>query len=153
MKTFEPTDPDWDTKIRASFERQKIMAHLGATLVSVEPGKVEIELPFRTELTQQHGFLHAGATTTIADSAGGYAAFSLMPPQSSILTVEFKVNLLAPAKGERFLATGRVVKPGRRLFVCEFEVQAIDGDKSRTCLFGLQTNMCLPVTADTPPAG
>lgn len=153
MTTFEPTDSAWENKIRESFERQRIMAHLGATLTQVSPGEVKIELPFREELTQQHGFLHAGATTTIADSAGGYAAFSLMPADSSILTVEFKVNLLAPAKGQRFVATGRVVKPGRRIFVCEFEVQAIDGDRSRTCLFGLQTNMCLPVTDQTPPAG
>ena len=148
---YEPQDPEYEAKVRASFERQSIMRLIGAELRTVEPGYCEIELPYREELTQQHDYLHAGATTTIADSSGGYAAFSLMPPGSSILTIEFKVNLLAPAKGERFLARGRVIKPGGRLYICEFQVEAIDGEHSRTCLFGMQTNMCLPATADGPP--
>lgn len=146
-------DPDYERKVRESFARQSIMGFLGARIALIEPGRVTIELPFRSELTQQHGFLHAGITTTIADSAGGYAAFSLMEPESSILTVEFKVNLLAPARGERFVATGRCVKPGKQLFICEIEVHAFEGERGRRCLLGLQTNMRLPSTPDGLPPG
>lgn len=149
----EPRDPEYESKVRASFVRQRVMELIGARLASVEPGSVSIELPYRADLTQQHGYVHAGITTTIADSAGGYSAFSLMPPGCSILTVEFKVNLLAPAKGERFVARGRCVKPGRQIFVCEIEVHAVEGGRERLCLFGLQTNMCLPATPDGPPPG
>ena len=149
---WEARDPEFEAKVRASFEKQLVMQTIGARLVTVEPGHVQIELPYRTELTQQHGFLHAGITTTIADSAGGYAAFSLMPPRSSILTVEFKVNLLAPAAGERFLATGRVVKPGRTLFFCEFAVEALGGPRDRTCLTGTATNMRLEPSEALPEA-
>lgn len=150
MARFDPSDPDFETKVRSSFERQRIMALLGASLVRVEPGLVEIELPFRADLTQQHGFLHAGVTTTIADSAGGYASFSLMPPGSSILTIEYKVNLLSPAAGERFLAVGKVLRPGSRITTCEIEVVAIQGERRKSCLIGLQTTMCLPETSDLP---
>lgn len=150
MSRFDPSDPAFEAKIRASFERQHVMALIGASLVRVEPGRVEIELPFRADLTQQHGFLHAGITTTIADSAGGYASFSLMPPGSSILTIEYKVNLLAPAAGERFLAVGKVLRPGRRITTCEIEVVAIQGERHKPCLIGLQTTMCLPETSDLP---
>jgi len=149
--TPEPQDPDYETKVRKSFARQSVMELFGARLTRVEPGLVEIELPYRADLTQQHGFLHAGVSTTIADSAGGYAAFSLMPPGSSVLAVEFKVNLLAPARGESFVARGRVVKPGRRLTVSEIEVEAIRDGVPKTCLFGLQTCMCLPDSPDGPP--
>lgn len=148
MTAFEPRDPDYFRRVRASYDRQKVMQTIGAELTRVEPGLVEIELPYREDLTQQHGFLHAGISTTIADSAGGYAAYSLMPAGSSILAVEFKVNLVAPAKGERFLAQGRVIRSGRQLSVCEIEVWAITGEQRKTCLFGLQTTMCLPDTAD-----
>lgn len=113
-------------RVRASFARQKVMATIGAVLRSVEPGKVEIQLPFSDRLTQQDGFLHAGITTTIVDSACGYAALSLMPPDSAVLTVEFKINLVAPARGALFVATGRVIKPGRTLTLCAGEVNAID---------------------------
>ena len=148
--SFEARDPDYAAKVRASFARQSIMDLLGARLTEVLPGEVHIELPYRADLTQQHDFLHAGVTTTIADSAGGYAAFSLMPPRSSILTIEFKVNLLAPAAGESFLAIGRVLRPGRRITTCEFEVHARQGERSKLCLTGLQTTMCLPETDDLP---
>lgn len=150
MTRFEPRDPDYEAKVRSSFVRQSIMGLIGATLGRVEPGYVEIELGWRADLTQQHDFLHAGVTTTIADSAGGYAAFSLMPPGSSILTVEYKVNLLAPAAGERFLATGKVLRPGRRITTCEIEVVALRGEERKPCLIGLQTTMCLPETPDLP---
>jgi uncharacterized protein (TIGR00369 family) len=105
------------------------MATLGATLESVEKGRAVIALPYAKHICQQHGFLHAGVVTTIVDSACGYAALSMMPPDSAVLTVEFKVNLMSPAKGERFLAEGRVVKAGRTLTVTQGEVIAIEGDK------------------------
>lgn len=112
-------------RVRASFARQKAMEMIGAKLVRVEPGEVEIELPFREDLTQQHGFIHAGVITAVVDSACGYAAYSLMPPGASVLTVEFKVNLLAPARGERFRALGKVVKAGKTISVCHGEVVAV----------------------------
>jgi uncharacterized protein (TIGR00369 family) len=105
------------------------MATIGARLVRVEPGEVELELPFREDLTQQHGFLHAGIVTTLVDSACGYAALSVMDAESAVLSVEYKVNLLAPAVGERMRAVGRVIKPGRTLVVCTGEVVAVDGQK------------------------
>lgn len=126
MKAFTPPDEQYGERVRASFARQHIMGLLGATLVRVEPGLVEIDLPFRTDLTQQHGFLHAGVVTTIVDSACGYAAFSLMPPQTGVLSIEYKVNFMAPAKGTRFLAQGRVLRAGRTITVCMGEVVAIE---------------------------
>ena len=128
------------------------MRFLGAELVRVEPGLVEIELAQRAELTQQHGFLHAGAAASIADSAGGYAAYTLMPADSSVLSLEFKVNLLAPGEGERFRARGSVVRAGRRITVCEIEVEAMSGGRSKRILFGLQSILCLPESSDHPRA-
>ena len=113
-------------RVRESFARQAFMTTIGAALVSVKPGEVVIEVASRPELTQQHGFLHAGVIASIADSACGYAAFTLMPPDHAVLSVEFKQNQLAPARGERFRATGRVVKSGRTLTVCTAEVKAAD---------------------------
>ena len=112
-------------RVRASFEKQKIMNLLGATLTTVGQGHVEVSLPFREELTQQHGFLHAGAITTILDSACGYAALSVMPEGAGVLSIEFKTNLLAPAKGSRFIARGKVVRAGRNIVVCSGDVVAI----------------------------
>jgi uncharacterized protein (TIGR00369 family) len=109
----------------------------------VSPGAVEIELPFRGDLTQQHGFVHAGIVTTIADSACGYSAFSLMPASASVLTVEYKVNLLAPARGERFVARGRVTKPGRTLTVCAADVVAISGGAEKAVAMMLATLMAI----------
>ena len=122
--SHEIRDPDFATRVRASFERQRFMATLGATLEHVAPGEVAIAFTHREGLTQQHGFLHAGVMTSIADSACGYAALSLMEPGVGVLSVEFKVNMLAPAVGERFVATGRVVRSGRTLTVCTGEVRA-----------------------------
>ena len=127
-KPFEPRDPSYEARVRASFARQRAMHTIGARLVRVEPGEVEVELPFREELTQQHGFLHAGIVTTLVDSACGYAALSLMDRESAVLSVEYKVNLLAPAVGQLMRAVGRVIKPGRTLLVCSGEVIAIAGD-------------------------
>ena len=137
---YQPKDPHFEARVRASFARQAFMAALGAELMAVSPGEVSIALPFREDLTQQHGFLHAGAVASVVDSACGYAALSLMPPGAGVLSVEFKVNLLAPAAGERFIATGRVVKPGRTLTVCAGEVAAERGGE-RTVVALMQATM------------
>jgi uncharacterized protein (TIGR00369 family) len=147
-RRFEPVDPGYERRVRDSFARQKVMDLIGARLLRVEPGLVEIELPFREDLTQQHGFFHAGVTATIADSAGGYAGYTLFPAESSVLTVEYKMNLVAPAAGERLVATGRVLRSGRSLTVCELEVAAHSGGEAKSCAYGLQTLMCLHGRAD-----
>ena len=147
---FTPKDPDFEARVRASFARQGIMELIGARLTRVEPGLVEIELPYRADLTQQHGFFHAGITSTIADSAGGYAAFSLMPAEASVLTTEFKINLLAPAEGELLRALGRVVRPGRLLTVCDVDVFALKDGAAKPCAKLLETLMCLEGRPDGP---
>lgn len=116
---FEPRDPQYAERVRASFARQDAMKTIGATLASVEPGVVVIEMPWAQALTQQHGFLHAGMVATGLDSACGYAGFSLMPADAAVLTVEYKINLLAPAQGQRFRMVGEVIKPGRTLTIVE----------------------------------
>jgi uncharacterized protein (TIGR00369 family) len=121
---FDPRDPDFESRVAQSFAEQAIMRTIGASLAEVSPGRVEIELPYDPGLTQQDGFLHAGVSATIMDSACGYAAFSLMPADARVLTIEFKINLLAPAAGERFRAIGKVRKPGRSVFVAEGELLA-----------------------------
>ena len=125
--TFQSQSEDFDARVKASFDRQAFMNTLGARLVSVEPGRAVLEMPFDERLGQQHGFHHAGATTSVLDSACGYAAYSLMDSDKSVVTVEFKVNLLAPAKGERFRFEEQVVRPGRTLTVCEGRAFAITG--------------------------
>jgi len=148
VPTFQAQDPDFERRVRASFARQAFMATLGARLTRLEPGLCEIELDHRPDLCQQHGYLHAGVSASVADSAGGYAAYSLMPAGSSVLSVEFKVNLLAPARGSRFVGRGRVLRAGRNLTVCTLELEALEGDVRRTCLVGQQTLVCLPDTPD-----
>lgn len=152
MPAFLPVDPLFESKIRESFARQGAMKLLGARLSRVEAGLVEIELPFRAELTQQHGFFHAGMTSAIVDTAGGYAGFSLFPAGSTVLTVEFKINLLAPADGELLLAAGRVRKHGRTLTICDLEVTVVKNGRPATCATGLQTLICLQGRPDAPPA-
>ncbi len=147
---FAPKDPEFEARVRASFGRQGIMTLIGARLTRVEPGLVEIELPFRADLTQQHGFFHAGITSTIADSAGGYAAHSLMPAGASVLTTEFKINLLAPADGEFLRARGRVIKPGRTLTVCDVDVFAVKDGLTTPCAKLLETLMCMEGRPDRP---
>ncbi len=114
-----------EARVRASFERQQIMNTIDATLVSVSPGSAEIRLPYRADLTQQHGFLHAGVVATIADSACGYAAFSLMPPEAAVLSIEYKINLMAPAEGSAFTARGKVLRAGKTITVCQADVHAL----------------------------
>jgi uncharacterized protein (TIGR00369 family) len=147
---FTTKDPDFERRVRDSFERQRVMALIGARLAVVEPGRVVIELPYRDDLVQQHGFIHAGVVGTVADSAGGYAGFTLMPPGSSVLSVEYHMHMLAPAAGERLWATGRVIRSGRTLTTCELDVEAEkDGTRSR-CAWGSQTLMCVQGRASVP---
>ena len=120
-------DPKTEARCRESFARQKFMATICASVLSVRAGEVELVMPFATQLTQQHGFIHAGVISTLGDTACGFAALSLMPEDAAVLTTEFKVNLLSPAKGERFIAHGRVVRPGKKLMVCLAEVFAEAG--------------------------
>ena len=141
-----PADPEFASRIRASFGRQKAMALIGATLATVAPGAVEIALPFRDDLTQQKGFVHGGIIGMIADTACGYAAYSLMPADSSLVTVEYKINVLAPAKSS-LLARGAVVKAGRTLTVARAEVYAHDGKHVATMQ---QTLMMLAGRPDHP---
>lgn len=135
-------DPEYERRVREDFAKQAAMAFLGARMTRVEPGLVEVELPFRAELGQQHGFFHAGLLSTIADSAGGYAGYTLMPARTEVLTVEFKMNLLAPAKGVLAIARGRVVRAGRTLTVCDLEVDVLDGERRKLCARGMQTLIC-----------
>jgi uncharacterized protein (TIGR00369 family) len=121
---FEPRDPDFKSRVRSSFREQTVMQTINASLLTIEPGRVDIELPYQQSLTQQDGFIHAGISSTIMDSACGYAAFTLMPPEARVLTIEFKINLLAPAAGQQFVAIGQVRKPGRSVFVAECELYA-----------------------------
>lgn len=141
---FKITDPDFENRVRASFDRQKLMRTLGAELTRLVPGEAEISLPYRDDLTQQHGFVHAGIIATIADTASGYAAFSLMPADAAVLTAEYKINLIAPAIGELFIARARVLRPGKRLSVCTAEVMAYHQGKGKTVAAMLATMMALP---------
>jgi uncharacterized protein (TIGR00369 family) len=129
--TFQPKDPDFADRVRASFARQRMMQTLGVEIAQLAPGEIELAMPYGAAFTQQHGFIHAGVVATVLDSACGYAAFSLMPAEAAVLTVEFKTNLLAPAKGERFLFRAHVVKPGRTLTVCDGRAFAIDNGAER----------------------
>src|SRR5690349_14335932 len=126
-------------RVLQSFEPQGLMEHLGARISYIGVGEVCIELPSRPEVTQQHGYFHAGATSSIADSAGGYAAFTLFDEGTTVLTVEFKINLLAPAEGERLEAVGTVIKPGRTLTICQLEVFAVAGARRTLVAVGQQT--------------
>ena len=134
---------NWDQRIRASFAKQGLMSTLGATIESVSVGAVQIALRPQAENSQQHGFVHAGAVSAIADSAAGYAALTLMPTSAGVLTVEFKINLLAPAKGDRILAIGKVIKSGRTLTLAQAEVFAESAGHSK--LIALLTSTLMTV--------
>lgn len=140
---FKPEDAGYEARTRESFARQGAMGYLGASLAAVAPGRVEVALPFRPELSQQHGFFHAGIISTIADSAGGYAGFTLFPADAGILTVEFKINLIAAADGERAIAVGQVLRHGRTLTVCHLDAFVEKAGRRVHCATGLQTLMCL----------
>jgi uncharacterized protein (TIGR00369 family) len=129
--SFQVRDPDFEQRIRASFAQQGLMATFAAQLARVEPGTVELDVPFSPGLTQQDEFFHAGVAIAVLDSACGYSALSLMPPGMRVLTVELKVNLLAPATGERLTAHGEVIRPGRSLTVCRGDAYAVSGGQSK----------------------
>jgi uncharacterized protein (TIGR00369 family) len=146
----EPPDPRYAERCRASFARQQAMALIGARMASIEPGRCEIELPFRADLTQQKGYLHGGIVGMIADTACGYAAYSLMPASASLVTVEYKINILAPGRGERLLARADVIRSGRTLSITRGEVYAEQGGAQTLCAVMQRTLMMLPDTPDTP---
>jgi uncharacterized protein (TIGR00369 family) len=141
-------DSAFESKIHQSLARQQMMTTLGARLVHLVPGEVDLQAPFAPEFGQQNGFWHAGAVASLADSANGYAAFTLAPPGTDVLAVEFKINLLAPARGREFLARGRVLRPGRTLTVCQAEVFAIEGAERSLIATMLSTLIIRSVTAE-----
>lgn len=147
-----PAHSAYESRVRESFGRQSHMATLGARIVFVAPGEVHLALPFAPQFCQQNGFMHAGAIASVADSANGYAAYTLAPPETDVLAVEFKVNLLAPAKGEGFLACGRVLRPGRTLTVCQADVFTT-GTTARTLIATmLSTIIVRPIVSAGPGA-
>ncbi|MET1410816.1 PaaI family thioesterase [Roseibium sp. HPY-6] len=145
---LSPRDPDWETRVEASFAAQSFMRHLGATLAHVSVGAVDIELKMRPDLTQQHGFFHAGATSSVADSAAGYAALTLFAADSGVLTCEYKINLLNPAKQDVLLARGRVIKPGRTLTIAKADVYGLDEGTQVHVATGLFTLMSVSGVKD-----
>jgi uncharacterized protein (TIGR00369 family) len=149
MSGFEPRNSAYAERVRSSFERQRVMALLGAKLTRLAPGECDIELPYKPEITQQHGYFHGGIIGTIADSAGGYAAFTLMPESSSVLTVASKMNLLAPGDGELLIARGGVLKAGRTLIVTRVDAVVVKDGRETLCATLLQTLMTMHGRADT----
>jgi len=131
MESYDPVDPGFADRVRESFGRQTFMKTIGAFLTKVSPGEVHVELPFRNDLTQQHGFLHAAVMTAIVDSACGFAALTLAPSDAAVLTVEYKVNFMLPGSGDRVTAHGRVLKRGRTVTVCAGDVYARQGQHER----------------------
>ena len=146
---WTPADPDFEERVRSSFARQGAMRTLGATLETVAPGLCAISLVPRPEIAQQHGYVHAGVIAAIADSAGGYAGYTLFPPDSSVLTVEYKLNLLAPAAGERLVAEGMVVKSGRTLVITRGEVHATTAGRRTLVAIMQQTLMVMHGKSDS----
>ncbi len=143
QKRFEPRNPDWEATVRDSFSRQGVMSLIGAEMGALAPGHCEIRLRYRDDLTQQNGFFHAGITSTIVDSAGGYAGLTLMAAGADVLTVEFKLNLLAPADGDYLVAEGQVLKTGRNLVIARGEVYAIKNGNATHCATMQQTLMTM----------
>ena len=139
MSEFKPMDPNYEARVRSGFEKQNVMKTIGAILTRVAPGEVVIELSYDASLTQQHGYLHAGIVTTVVDSACGYAAYTLMAPDSEVLTIEYKVNFMAPARGERFKGIGKVLRSGRTITVCSGDVVANENGKEEVVATMLAT--------------
>jgi uncharacterized protein (TIGR00369 family) len=139
--TQTPRNPAYADVVRESFARQTMMASMGVSIARIAPGEVDLEMPYAPAFCQQNGYLHAGATASLADSANGYAALTLAPAGSDVLAVEFKINLLSPARGDRFIARGRVVRAGRTLTVCLAEVHAREGESETLIATMLSTNV------------
>ena len=142
-QTFVAQNPGFEARVRESFDRQPFMGFLGAALTTVEPGHCEVRLPFRAELTQQHGFVHGGVLATLADTVAGYAAFSLMAADAAPLTVEYKLNILRPGGGQEVVTRGHVVKPGRTLTVVRADVFNVEDGEETLCVTSLQTLMTM----------
>ena len=140
---FQPQDPQYEQRVRGSLERQAAMKTIGASITAIEPGRVVIELPYSPALTQQHGLMHAGMIATALDSACGYAAFSLMPADAAVLTIEYKINLVAPGKGQRFRMEGEVIRPGRTITVVEGRAYAVDDGKDKLIATMTATEMAI----------
>jgi len=143
---FQPRDPNFQQKVRDSFDQQKFMAHIGAQLTEVSLGYCEIRVPFQESLTQQNGFFHAGVISTIADNTAGYAAFSLMEEKASVLTVEIKLNLLSPGKGDLLIGRGQVLKSGKTLTVCRSDLFVVQNGEEKLCAAGQSTLIQLQET-------
>ncbi len=147
---FTPSDPDFENKVRDSFSRQVFMDFIGAKLVEVRPGYCEIQVGYKKDLSQQHRFFHAGVIGTIADNSAGYAAYSLMPADSSILTVEYKLNLVAPGDGALLVGRAHVIKPGHTLTICKSDVFVVKNGIEKLCAISLVTLMEMKGKADMP---
>ena len=141
MRTNQTSDPEYKDRVRSSFDKQGVMGTIGANIIIIEPGIVEIDFPFKKSLTQQHDYIHAGVITTVVDSACGYAAYTLMPVNSEVLTIEYKVNFMSPARGDLFKAVGKVIKSGRNITVCSGDVIAVDKGKEKIVATMLATMM------------
>ena len=148
---WKPANPAYEEAVRESLARQTLMSTLGVRLTHIAPGEVELTAPYAPEFAQQNGYWHAGAVASLADSANGYAAFTLAPAGTDVLAVEFKINLLAPARGERFVASGRVLRPGRTLTACLEEVFAVTSDERTLIATMLSTIIVRPV--ESSPSG
>jgi uncharacterized protein (TIGR00369 family) len=145
---WSPRNPDFAARVRDNFERQGFMGLVGAALETVQPGRCVLGVDYRPALTQQHGYFHGGLIGTLADMACGYAAFTLADAATSILTVEYKLNLLEPGQGERLVADARVMRGGKRVSVCEAAVWVLDGPRRTRCAVALATLMLLPGRSD-----
>ena len=143
MCDYQPLDPDFENRVCDSFTRQKLLNTLNGEITLLKPGEAHITAPYDERFTQQDGFLHAGTITTLIDTACGYAAYSLMPASSRVLSVEFKVNLLSPAKGDSFRAEGRVIKPGKTLTVCEGKLFALNDEQEKLVAVMQATMICV----------
>jgi len=148
-----PKDPAWEARVRESFGRQRHMATLGITIAFLSPGEVHLALPFAERFCQQNGYMHAGAIASVADSANGYAAYTLAPAGTDVLAVEFKINLLAPARGEGFLTRGRVLRAGRTLTVCQADVVTTGSGREVLVATMLSTIMVRPASAEAAGTG
>lgn len=148
--SLQPIDPDFEKRVRESFSRQGFMDFIGAEITEIGPGYCEIQVPYKRELSQQHGFFHAGIIGTLADNSGGYAAFTLMPSDASILTVEYKLNLIAPGDGELLIGRGQVIKAGSTLTICRPEVFIVKNGVQTLCATALMTLITLSGKPDKP---
>ena len=153
MTAFKPRNPDWESCVRDSFARQPFMTTIGGEMARLTPGVCAVALRARPDLCQQRGFLHGGVTTALADTAAGFAAYSLMPANSAPLTVELKINLMSPAIGDRFVATGRVLRSGRTLTIVEVDVTSEGAAGSKLIARMLATMICMENTSDAPQDG